>query len=69
MRTRLLALTVCAFAALVSPAAAKAVDLFANVGPDFTITLRNAQGQNVTQLGPGPYRIVVQDRSISTTST
>jgi len=63
MRTRLLALTVCAFAALVSPAAAQAVDLFATVGPDFTITLRNAQGQNVTQLDPGPYRIVVQDRS------
>ena len=39
------------------------MDLFATVGPDFTISLRNAQGQNVTQLDPGHYRILVEDRS------
>jgi hypothetical protein len=60
---RLLTVALCAFAALASPAAAHAVDLFATVGPDFTISLRNAQGQNVTQLDPGPYRIIVEDRS------
>ena len=60
---RLLAFAACAFVALASPAAAQAVDLFATVGPDFTISLRNAQGQNVTQLDPGPYRIIVEDRS------
>lgn len=60
---RLLIAAVCAFAAIASPAAGQAVDLFGTVGPDFTISLRNAQGQAVTQLDPGPYRIVVQDRS------
>lgn len=60
---RLLIAAVCAFAGFAPPAAAQAVDLFGAVGPDFTISLRNAQGQNVTQLDPGPYRIVVQDRS------
>jgi hypothetical protein len=59
----MLTLAVCAFAALASPAAAHAVDLFATVGPDFTISLRTADGQTVTQLDPGPYRIVVEDRS------
>ena len=48
---------------LASPAVAQAEDLFATVGPDFTISLRNAAGLSVTQLDPGPYRIVVDDRS------
>lgn len=60
---RLLTIVACSLAALGSPATAHAVDLFATVGPDFTISLRDAQGQSVTQLDPGPYRIVVQDRS------
>lgn len=60
---RLLTAAVCALAALASPAAAQAEDLFGTVGPDFTISLRNAQGLTVTQLDPGPYRIVVEDRS------
>ena len=60
---RLVSVAVCAFVALASPAAAQTVDLFATVGPGFTISLRNAQGQSVTQLEPGPYRIVVEDRS------
>ena len=61
---RLLIAAVCTLAAaLSSQAGAQAVGLFGTVGPDFTISLRNAQGQNVTQLDPGAYRIVVQDRS------
>jgi plastocyanin len=60
---RLLTVAACAFAALAAPGAAQAVDLFATVGPDFTISLRTAQGQSVTQLDPGPYRIIVEDRS------
>jgi len=63
MRHRLLTAAVCVFASLASPAAAQAEDLFATVGPGFTISLRNAQGQTVTQLDPGPYRIVVRDLS------
>ena len=66
---RLLVVAFCAAAALASPATAHAVDLFATVGPDFTISLRNAQGESVTQLDPGPYRIVVDVGPISTTST
>jgi hypothetical protein len=63
MRSRLLTTAVCALAALAAPGAASAVDLFATVGPDFTISLRDANGRSVTQLDPGPYRIVVEDRS------
>lgn len=49
--------------ALAAPAAAQAKELFATVGPGFTITLRDDQGRDVTQLDPGDYRIVVEDRS------
>ena len=59
----LAALAVCVLGSLVAPAAAHATDLFGAVGPDFTITLRDAEGRSVTQLDPGPYRIVVDDRS------
>ena len=62
-RRRLLTAAVCALVSLASPAVAQAEDLFATVGPDFTISLRNAAGSSVTQLDPGPYRIVVDDRS------
>ena len=62
-RRRLLTAAACALVALASPAVAPAEDLFATVGPDFTISLRNAAGLSVTQLDPGPYRIVVDDRS------
>jgi hypothetical protein len=37
--------------------------LQAEVGPDFTIRLRHADGRVVTQLEAGEYAIVVQDRS------
>ncbi len=63
MPSRLVTILVCAFAALASPSAAHAVDLFGTVGPDFTISLRNAQGAVVTQLDPGEYRVIVDDRS------
>lgn len=37
--------------------------LFGTVGPEFTITLRDAQGNRVTKLDPGTYEIEVEDRS------
>lgn len=49
--------------ALAAPATAGAKDLFGTVGPGFTITLRDDQGRAVTQLDPGDYRIIVEDRS------
>lgn len=58
-----LAVAACALASLASPAVASGADLFAVVGPDFNISLRDAQGVTVTQLDPGPYRIFVEDRS------
>ena len=60
---RALVLALALAGALASPAAAQAVDLFGTVGPEFTITLRDAQGRPVTQLDPGEYRIIVEDRS------
>jgi hypothetical protein len=57
------AVVACALGALASPAVAQGADLFAVVGPDFNISLRDAQGVTVTQLDPGPYRIFVEDRS------
>ena len=60
---RLLAFGAAALVSLAAPAAAHATDLFATVGPEFTITLRDAQNQPVTKLDPGEYRIVVEDRS------
>ena len=37
--------------------------LFGEVGPDFEISLRNAQGNRVTQLDPGTYVVRVEDKS------
>ena len=62
-RRRLLVAAVCVLVSLASPAVAQAEDLFATVGPDFTISLRNAAGLSVTQLDPGHYRVLVDDRS------
>ena len=53
----------CVLGSLAAPAVARGADLFAVVGPDFNISLRDAQGITVTQLDPGPYRIFVEDRS------
>ena len=58
-----LAVVACTLGSLAGPAAAQGADLFAVVGPDFNISLRDAQGITVTQLDPGPYRIFVEDRS------
>ena len=44
-------------------APAQAITLTGTVGPDFTISLVNAQGNRVTTLDPGTYRIEVDDRS------
>ena len=56
-----------ALAALVLVGAAVAAvsptKLSGTVGPGFTITLRDAQGQPVTQVAPGEFEIQVDDRS------
>jgi plastocyanin len=41
----------------------QAPKLFGTVGPEFTIDLRDAQGNKVTKLDPGTYVIEVEDRS------
>lgn len=50
-------------AVLARPASADDPVLRAVVGPGFSISLRNADGTGVTQLAPGTYRIIVEDRS------
>jgi plastocyanin len=57
-----------AFAALLGSADGGAVStqvpvLHGTVGPEMTITLVDAQGNAVTKLDPGQYRIEVEDRS------
>ena len=44
-------------------APAQATTLTGTVGPEFTITLVDAQGNRVTRLDPGTYRIEVEDLS------
>ena len=54
-----------AAAALFAPgrAGGENTKLFATVGPSFSIILRDAAGNRVTQLDPGTYDIVVEDLS------
>lgn len=67
--TRVLALVVAvAIAALLgathgSAAPAQTTKLFGTVGPGFSIVLRDAQGNRVTTLDPGPYAVEVEDLS------
>lgn len=64
---RALLVTVLALAAISLPAAAAsapAVALVGVVGPEMTITLRNADGSAVTHLDPGLYEVSIDDRSI-----
>jgi plastocyanin len=63
--TRRLSVAVAAAAltALAFSSPALAVELRATVGPEFTISLTDASGNRVTQLDPGTYDIVVDDRS------
>lgn len=50
--------------ALLAPGAAQAATkLTADVGPGFTITLKNAAGKKVTRLKAGAYTILVRDRA------
>jgi plastocyanin len=56
-------LLVVAVAALAGPAAADTPALQANVGPGFTISLKDASGTPVTHLDPGAYTIHVVDQS------
>jgi plastocyanin len=44
-------------------ATAQATKLVGTVGPEFTISLVDSQGNRVTKLDPGPYEIEVRDRS------
>ena len=63
---RLLLMTALAAAAISLPAAAtgrSAVTLTGVVGPSAVITLKNADGSNVTHLDPGTYDVTVDDRS------
>lgn len=46
-----------------SASQAQATRLIATVGPEFTVSLTDAQGNRVTQLDPGAYEIEVHDRS------
>ena len=46
-----------------SAAPAQEPKLFATVGPEFNISLTDAQGNRVTKLDPGAYEIEVSDRS------
>lgn len=45
------------------PSSVQQVTLNAEVGPGFTISLRNADGSPVTNLNPGTYHIAVVDRA------
>jgi plastocyanin len=49
--------------AAVAAARLEQTKLVGTTGPGFTITLRDAQGQNVTRLDAGQYEIEVDDRS------
>lgn len=59
----LLATAVAALATSPNAVAATAGTLRAVVGPEFEISLTDASGNRVTQLDPGTYTIVVDDRS------
>jgi plastocyanin len=45
-------------------AVAQGTKLSGSVGPGFVISLRDAQGNNVRQLAPGPYEIEVDDLGV-----
>jgi plastocyanin len=63
---RLLLMTALAAAAISLPAAATgepAVTLTGVVGPGMTITLKNADGSNVSHLDPGMYEVSINDQS------
>jgi plastocyanin len=66
--TRTLLITALAAVAISLPAAATgapaATNLVGVVGPEMTITLRNADGSAVTHLDPGEFVISIDDKSI-----
>lgn len=65
MRCRGPALLAASAAAVFAPAVlgAAAPQLFGSVGPDFSITLRDAAGAAVTKVDPGTYELEVRDLS------
>lgn len=62
-RLVVVALVSAAAAALAAVALGANPKLFGTTGPGFTITLRDAQGQDVSRLEPGPLQIEVDDLS------
>lgn len=66
MSRRLLVVAVAALSVVLPGAssAQEATTLLGEVGPGFTISLKNPDGSRVTHLDPGTYMIAVQDRSI-----
>ena len=65
MRLRGPALLAASAAVVLAPAAvgAAAPQLFGSVGPDFSISLRDAGGSAVTKVDPGTYELEVRDLS------
>jgi plastocyanin len=68
VRAVALAVSALALAALLAAAeggatGTQATKLFGTVGPEFSITLQDAQGNRVTKLDPGSYEIEVDDLS------
>ena len=62
-RVRTLLITAIAVLAVAAPATADARNLRGIVGPGFTITLNDENGNRIGQLEPGTHTIVVEDRS------
>ncbi len=64
LRTSLMALAVAAAAViLVAPAQAKFVGLTGEVGPGFTVEVKNAAGKDLKTIKAGTYRIKVEDKA------
>jgi plastocyanin len=63
LRTSLMALTVAAAVILVAPAQAKFAGLIGEVGPGFSIEVKNAAGKDLQTIKAGTYRIKVEDKS------
>ena len=63
LRTSLMALTVAAAVILVAPAQAKFAGLTGEVGPGFSIEVKNAAGKDLQTIKAGTYRIKVEDKA------
>ena len=63
LRTSLMSLTVAAAVILVAPAQAKFAGLTGEVGPGFSIEVKNAAGKDLQTIKAGTYRIKVEDKA------